>query len=52
MNSTNSKHYSVETGIIFLLMFLVIAGVIYNIAVWTEQPSNEPNIHLCPLCEK
>jgi hypothetical protein len=52
MNSTHSKHYSVETGIIFLLIFLVIAGVIYNISVWTEQSRNEPNFYLCPLCEK
>lgn len=50
MNSTNCKHYSVETGIIFLLIFLTLAGVIYNIAVWSQK--DEPNFHICPLCEK
>jgi hypothetical protein len=50
MNSTNCNHYSVETGIIFLLIFLTIAGVVYNISVWSQD--NQPNLHLCPLCEK
>jgi hypothetical protein len=47
MNSPNFKHYSVETGIIFLLIFLTIAGVVYNLAAW-----NEPNFNICPLCEE
>ena len=48
MHFTNFKHYTIETGVIFLLIFMAIAGVIYNIATWTE----EPNLHICPLCEE
>lgn len=47
MNSNNSKQYSAETIIIFVLIFLTIAGVGYNLL----KPS-EPNFHICPLCEQ